>query len=73
MHEKRGIALIFNHETFSHQPEREGTIKDCKDLKATLERLQFKVRVYKDLKLKQIKGILYKGKTLELEVEYFTN
>ena len=73
MHDNRGIALIFNHETFSHQPKREGTIKDCKDLKATLERLQFKVRVYKDLKLKQIKGILYKGKTLELEVEYFTN
>ena len=64
MHDNRGIALIFNHETFSHQPKREGTLKDGKDLKATLQRLQFDVRVYKDLKLKQIKNILYIGKTL---------
>ena len=73
MHENRGIALIFNHETFSGQLKRNGTLKDGKDLKAILEGLNFDVRDYMDLKLKQIKGILHNGKTLKLEVEYFMN
>ena len=69
MHENRG--LIFNHETFSGQSKRNGTLKDGEDLKAILERLNFEVRVHMDLKLEQIKGILNNGNTLKLEVEYF--
>ena len=70
---KRGIALIFNHETFSDGNKKKGTLKDGKDLKAILEGLNFDVRDYMDLKLEQIKDILYNGKTLEIEVKYFMN
>ena len=70
MHENRGIALIFNHETFSGD-KRDGTIKDGEDLKAILERLNFVVTVHMDLKFQQIKDILHDGKTVKLEVEYF--
>ena len=73
MHENRGIALIFNHETFSVQPKRNGTLKDGEDLKAILEGLNFDVRDHMDLKLEQIKDILYNSKTLEIEVENFMN
>ena len=62
MHENRGIALIFNHETFSGQSKRNGSSKDGKDLKAALQGLNFNVRVHKDLEFEQIKGILYDGK-----------
>ena len=73
MHDNRGIALIFNHETISDQPKRNGTLKDGKDLKAILERLNFDVRDHMDLNFQQIKDILHNGKTLKLEVEYFMN
>ena len=61
---KRGIALIFNNESFEDQPRRTGAIKDCDNLIAVLEGLNFEVRDYMDLKLEQIKRILYEGKSL---------
>ncbi|CAO1419850.1 unnamed protein product [Diamesa serratosioi] len=57
---KRGVALIFNHKKNSGQNEdRIGTVKDGDDLKNVLEGLQFDVRSYMDLKLDEIKEVLY--------------
>ena len=64
--DNRGIALIFNHEYFNGQSRREGTQKDCDDLKTVLEKHKFDVRYYMDLKLYEIKDILYNGKTPEI-------
>ncbi|CAO1419666.1 unnamed protein product [Diamesa tonsa] len=57
---KRGLALIFNHETFKDpvHTERKGTKKDGDDLKAVLKELQFDVRVYMDLTLDEIRKVL---------------
>ncbi|CAO1443301.1 unnamed protein product [Diamesa hyperborea] len=61
MHDKRGIALIFNHEKFIDPvySKRKGTKKDGDDLKDVLKKLNFDVRYYMNLKLDEIKQILY--------------
>ena len=63
---KRGIAFIFNHESFKDKPRRAGAIKDGDDLKMVLEGLQFEVRYHMDLNLNEIKDILYDGKTKDI-------
>lgn len=70
MHDKRGIALIFNHEKFIVHSERTGTRKDGRDLKTVLETLNFEVKYYLDLKLVEIKNILREGKTQLLKYEH---
>lgn len=55
--DKRGLAIIFNHETFSFgdlEP-RTGTDRDSKNIKGTLESLGFIVQEHKDFTFKQIK------------------
>lgn len=52
--EKRGMAIIFNHEHFDPRAEkrlkpRNGTQVDCNRLKDCLENLGFTVTVYQDL------------------------
>lgn len=51
-HNKRGMAIIFNHEHFDipSLKSRTGTNVDCEHLRHTLEILQFDVVVYKDLR-----------------------
>lgn len=51
-HNKRGMAIIFNHEHFEIMSlkSRTGTNVDCENLRHTLEHLQFDVVVYKDLR-----------------------
>ncbi|XP_065490377.1 caspase-6 isoform X3 [Caloenas nicobarica] len=52
-HQRRGVALIFNHERFYWHlmlPDRRGTLADRNNLKRSLTDLGFEVRVYDDLK-----------------------
>lgn len=51
-HNKRGLAIIFNHEHFEIMSlkSRTGTNVDCENLRHTLERLSFDVVVHKDLR-----------------------
>ena len=56
--EKRGIALIFNHE-FDGEKLRKGTIQDGTSMIAALKSLQFEVRYFSDKKLHEIKDILH--------------
>ncbi|CAO1443214.1 unnamed protein product [Diamesa hyperborea] len=56
MNDKRGIAIIFNHEVFIQVAKvRHGTRIDGDDLKAALEKLNFEVELYMDLKLHEIR------------------
>lgn len=65
-HKNRGIALIFNHETFSDfdMPIRKGTHVDAIRLKQTFIDLGFEVRVYDNHTEAQIKSILQDGESL---------
>nr|XP_054489107.1 caspase-6 isoform X1 [Agelaius phoeniceus] len=56
-HKRRGVALIFNHEHFFWQlklPDRRGTMVDRINLNRTLTDLGFEVRVFDDLKAKDV-------------------
>lgn len=57
-HEKRGLAVIFNHEFFSANGmrQRAGTKVDCENLAAQLKRLHFDVEVFTDYDLKEVHG-----------------
>lgn len=63
-HKKRGVALIFNHETFDdvENKKREGTDKDQERLEKMLNHLQFEVRCYKDLKYGKLMNVLKERK-----------
>lgn len=62
-HPKRGFALVFNHEHFDipQLKSRTGTNVDCENLAITLKYLDFDVRVYKDLKLRDMQKEVEKG------------
>jgi len=55
-HNKRGIAIIFNHEHFEIMSlkSRTGTNVDCENLRHALETLNFDTQVYKDLRFNEI-------------------
>ncbi|XP_065370317.1 caspase-like isoform X2 [Calliphora vicina] len=57
-HKFRGLGIIFNHENFLSNDKREGTNKDCADLQKTLTNLGFKVDIYSDYTMKDIKKTL---------------
>ncbi|XP_011880446.1 PREDICTED: caspase-1-like [Vollenhovia emeryi] len=57
-HERRGVALILNHVHFEEMATRKGSIKDTLDLKASLDRLGFDVRIYSDPTIKTITTVL---------------
>lgn len=62
-HSKRGIALIFNHEIFeipSLKP-RAGTNVDCDNLCKALTQIHFDVKLYKDLRLRDIMQRIEEG------------
>jgi hypothetical protein len=57
-HEKRGWAIILNHEKYSEElgiKERTGTNADKISLKQRFEKLKFDVDVYDDLTVSDIK------------------
>ena len=55
-HRNRGVAVIFNHETFKvpHLSKRNGTNADRNNLKSCLEMLGFNVIVHDDLNAKEV-------------------
>ncbi|NWH15873.1 CASP6 protein, partial [Grus americana] len=56
-HQRRGVALIFNHEHFFWHlklPDRRGTIADRNNLKHSLTDLGFEVRQFDDLKAEDV-------------------
>lgn len=65
-HPKRGLALIFNHEHFEipQLKARTGTNVDCENFASTLKCLDFDVRVYKDLKLREVQKEVERGKLI---------
>lgn len=65
-HKKRGIALIFNHETFEcgGLKSRSGTNEDCNNLRDCLAWLGFDVQVFKDLNYMDLEYQIRQGKYL---------
>jgi hypothetical protein len=64
-HEKRGRAIIFNHEKYSEYlclMERHGTHADKICLKQRFEKLKFDVEVFDDLTFTEIKAKLVRSK-----------
>ncbi|XP_046754107.1 caspase-1-like [Diprion similis] len=61
-HSKRGIALIFNHESFTinHLKSRSGTNVDCETLRNCLVKLGFEVKDFQNLIFKDIQKNLEK-------------
>lgn len=62
-HTHRGVAMIFNHETFlqARKPIRRATNMDRDRLEKVLTRLHFDVEVFNDLCVKSIKKELKRG------------
>ena len=66
-HEKRGLAIIFNHMLFDAQTghsTRNGTEVDVKKLEETCKKLEFDVIIHNDLRRAEILSTLK-------ESEYF--
>lgn len=64
-HEKRGRAIIFNHEKYKEGmgvEERTGTNTDKIHLKQRFEKLKFDVDVFDDLKVDEIRSKLTESK-----------
>lgn len=73
-HKNRGIALIFNHETFYNFdiPTRKGTNVDRDRLQETFTMLGFDVKIYDDRTEREITTILQDGmlnETFSLNLE----
>lgn len=60
-HKHRGIALVFNHLTFSDLPSRDGTNVDRDRICTVLRQLQFDVDVHNNLKASEISQVLLTG------------
>ncbi|NXK36369.1 CASP6 protein, partial [Piprites chloris] len=63
-HQRRGIALIFNHEHFFWHlklPDRRGTLADKNNLERSLADLGFEVRVFDDLKAEDVLQRMYEA------------
>lgn len=64
-HEKRGRAIIFNHEKYREDlglEERTGTNADRLCLQQRFEKMKFDVDVFDDLKVHEIKNKLAESK-----------
>ncbi|KAM4781944.1 caspase-6 isoform 5-T5 [Cyanocitta cristata] len=63
-HQRRGVALIFNHEHFFWHlmlPDRRGTMADRNNLKRSLTDLGFEVRLFDDLKAEDVQQKIYEA------------
>lgn len=58
-HSNIGHALIFNQMRVKGEMDRKGSNKDAKDLSSELTKLGFKVNVYDDLTVKEIRQELF--------------
>jgi len=61
-HKRRGVALILNHVHFDKMATRKGSEKDSQDLKASLDKFGFDVRIYNDPATTAITKILQSSK-----------
>jgi len=61
-HKRRGVALILNHVNFESMATRKGSMKDSLNLKASLGKLGFDVRIYTDPTIKIITTTLQASK-----------
>lgn len=61
-HKRRGVALILNHVHFESMSTRKGSVKDSLDLKVSLSKLGFDVRIYTDPTVKVIAATLQSSK-----------
>lgn len=57
-HKRRGVALILNHVHFEEMATRKGSKKDTLNLKTSLDKLGFDVRVFTDPTVKTITTVL---------------
>ncbi|XP_011691303.1 PREDICTED: caspase-1-like isoform X2 [Wasmannia auropunctata] len=57
-HKRRGVALILNHVHFEEMATRKGSEKDTLNLKTSLNKLGFDVRVFTDPTVKTITTVL---------------
>lgn len=67
-HDSRGIALIFNHETYFNQrcSRRHGTSLDRDRLSNVLESFNFEVKIFNDLSVDGIIHELQRGESTKL-------
>lgn len=70
-HPKRGMALIFDHESFLDPGLiiREGTHLDCKELEKTWNKFGFDVTVYHDLMYAEIAKTLKTGNNYHMNLK----
>jgi caspase-like apoptosis-related cysteine protease len=61
-HKRRGVALILNHVNFESMATRKGSVMDSLNLKASLGKLGFDVRIYTDPTIKTITATLQASK-----------
>ncbi|XP_011196246.2 caspase-like [Zeugodacus cucurbitae] len=66
-HKNRGLALIFNHETFDVRTiePRTGTNVDCENLTKVLKKLDFDVNVFNDCRLNELKQQLVRASQMD--------
>nr|XP_030127456.3 caspase-6 isoform X1 [Taeniopygia guttata] len=67
-HQRRGLALIFNHERFYWHlrlQDRRGTWVDRNNLKSILTELGFEVRLFDDLKKEDVQQRIYEASTAD--------
>ncbi|XP_002197219.4 caspase-6 isoform X5 [Taeniopygia guttata] len=67
-HQRRGLALIFNHERFYWHlrlQDRRGTWVDRNNLKSILTELGFEVRLFDDLKKEDVQQRIYEASTTD--------
>lgn len=67
-HGNIGYALIFNQMRVKGEVDRKGSNKDAKDLSVELTKLGFKVKVYDDLTVKEIRQELFASKYTQTPV-----
>ncbi|NXQ49589.1 CASP6 protein, partial [Catharus fuscescens] len=63
-HQRRGVALIFNHEHFLWRlmlKDRRGTLADGNNLKRSLTDLGFEVKLFDDLKAEDVRQKIYEA------------
>lgn len=58
-HERRGVSVVLNHDTFTTEPPRKGSDVDVEALTKAHEALGFEVKVYNNSTVDQIKALIW--------------
>ena len=71
--QNRGIALIFNQLNFASMKSRSGTGKDRDYIAKVLKKMEFEVRIYNDLRKKELLNVLVESKVkIDLNIISFS-